>query len=536
MERIVVCAEYNCGNERNCVPFQNIFDGFKNINPFDAELYKYNLNALNKFFEYMSNFMLNCYRNYCDIFERFADQNNFSCCNKLSGDCGKNDNEFILPAGGRDIINYLIRHNMKNNQVQAVMKLNGKLDFDRLKKAVRMSVDAVPVLGCRFVEDDPPYWKRLGNIDEIAFCEMEEIDYASEAVKSFLQSPLDMDNDPMLKVKIIRTSQNDILGVKINQTCCDGTGIKEYIQLLSKIYSSPDQKGGAFIPAPGGDVGYSRGKVFRELAEVFPDIRWNPKPEVKKAMWSFPWIQRGGDSVLFAICRFPKGSINAMYQYGKQKGATLSDLILTAFYRVMFKTSMPRYGVPMDIFLNVDLRNFLPEQKSHDIRNLSGGLITRVPRVMNESFEETLSRVVKQTKKINKRHAAESPAASEESTENVQVTYFNNYYELMSQASEIASQSPNYIGNVCFPGFCDIGDISESLITFGNNIVTDAYIIPPVIRAPGLLLFASRYNGVLTLSVGYSRNSVSQRFIEGLLNKIKYELIKECKCNVIDEG
>ena len=139
---------------------------------------------------------------------------------------------------------------MANFQIQAIMKLDGRLDFDKLSRAVRLSVDAEPVFGCRFVENDPPYWKRLDNIDKIKFCSFEETDNPDEAIQRFLESPLDMDNDPMVKVKLIRSDQYDTLCLKINHACCDGAGTKEYIQLLSEIYSCIDQENDIFIPKP----------------------------------------------------------------------------------------------------------------------------------------------------------------------------------------------------------------------------------------------------------------------------------------------
>lgn len=73
-----------------------------------------------------------------------------------------------------------------------------------------------------------------------------------------------------------------------------------------------------------------------------------------------------------------------------------------------------------------------------------------------------------------------------------------------------------------------MGIISKSLLRFGDNVVTDAYIIPPVVRAPGFLLVASSYNGILTLSAGYYKGAVSRRKIEKLLKRIRDELVKGC--------
>lgn len=537
-------TEFKSSDKEIKYPFGNILEFYKGISVLDATFCKYNLDIFNKFCEDISQNMMNYYENYSKAIEKFADTNKSSLdsinispakahkvcnadTNKSSG--GNNQNSIdILPASGHDICNYLTRYNMANFQIQAIIKLDGRLDFDKLKRAVRLSVDAEPVFGCRFVEDDPPYWKRLDNLDEITFCSLEETDNSDEAVMRFLQSSLNMDNDPKVKIKLIRSEQYDILGVKVNQACCDGTGAKEYIQLLSNIYSCIDQEDGTFIPEPKIGGRKDQDRLFKELGITCPELRWNPLLDIPKTMWTFPWIQRGGDSIRFAVCRLPQGSLESIYQYGKSREATVNDLILTAFYRTMFRISKPVYSVPMDISSTVDLRRYLPDHKTEAIRNLSGGFITSIARIMNESFEGTLSRVVNATKKIKDRRTGVNNAMVEEYVEKTSFTYFHDYFERMSQTSEISAKFPTYIGNVCFPGLSNLGYISKSLIRFGKNVVTDAYIIPPVIRAPGFLLLASSYNGILTMSIGYYKASISQRDMEGLLNIIKNELMRGC--------
>lgn len=523
-------TKFKCCDKKIKVPFGNIPGSYKGISLPDAMFRKYNLNAFSKCCKDIPQNMAN----YHKAFKKFTNANKFSCANKKgsldvlppgrhnirnnytnkSSGVNREDNIDIFPASGHDIFSYLAQHNISNSQIQVIMKLDGSVDFEKLKRAVRLSVDVEPVFGCRFVEDDPPYWKRLDNIDEITFCFLEETNNSDEAVMTFLQSPLDMDNDPNVKVKIIRSEQCDILGVKINHTCCDGAGAKKYVQLLSDIYSRIDQGNDTSIPKPVIINRNGQDRLFKELGVSCPNLRWNPLLENSKTIWAFPWIQRGGKSVCFEVCRLPQGSLESIHQYGKARGATVNDLILTAFYRAMFKISKPPYGVPMDISSTVDLRRYLPGHKAQAVRNLSGEYITGIARTMNESFEGTLSKVMDATKKIN-------------------LTYFHNYLGLIYRTPENTNtaQSPAYISNVCFPELSNLGYISKSLIKFGDNVVTEAYIIPPVIRAPGFLLLASSYNGILTLSTGYYKTSISQRYVEDLLNKIKYELIKGCACD-----
>ena len=156
----------------------------------------------------------------------------------------------IIPADAHDMCNYVAKYHMANFQIQAIMKLDGRLDFDKLVKAVRLSIDSEPVLGCRFIKLGPPYWKPLDNIDNINLCSIEETDHPDEAIQRFLESPLDMDKDPVVKVMLIRSEDFDTLGLKINHACCDAAGAREYILLLSDIYSRISTDEDAFVPKP----------------------------------------------------------------------------------------------------------------------------------------------------------------------------------------------------------------------------------------------------------------------------------------------
>lgn len=48
------------------------------------------------------------------------------------------------------------------NEIHLILKFDGKLDQSRLKKSLRLLIDAEPLLGACFVEHwIKPYWKRL---------------------------------------------------------------------------------------------------------------------------------------------------------------------------------------------------------------------------------------------------------------------------------------------------------------------------------------------------------------------------------------
>lgn len=435
------------------------------------------------------------------------------------------DSSDIMPAFAHDTCNYVAKYGLGNFLIQVVMKLDGRLDFDKLSKAVRLSVETEPVLGCRFIEHDPPYWKRLENIDSSMFCSMEETDNEEKAVRSFLESRLDMNHDPMLKVKLIRSSQNDTLGIKLNHTCCDGAGTKEYVHLLAHIYSCIDNEDSIYVPVPSVRSREDHEKAFKTLGIKHPELD-KSIVESPKTMWAFPWkLGRHKSIPHFAICKLSKGQLETLSKYGKGRGATINDLILTAFYRAMFKMSQPPYGIPMDIGVTVDLRRYLPNQKADAIRNFSGGVVARLPRLSGESFDGTLSRVKSVMNRKKSKNPGYKNATAAERIEKMNFYQFANYIKFISQVSKIQSQNCFY----CTPGLSNLGVLSKSLIKFGENVVTEAYVIPPVIRAPGFLLVASSYNGILTLSVGFYKGSIYTGYFKKLLDKIKNELIEGCK-------
>jgi len=431
----------------------------------------------------------------------------------------------VMPAFAHDYGNYVARYGMGNYQIQAVMKLDDRIDFDKLSAAVRLSVDAEPVLGCRFVEHAPPYWKRLKDIDNIMFCSIEETDNTEEAVRMFLESPLDMDLDPMVKVKLIRSEQCDTIGIKLNHTCCDGAGAKEYIHLLSRIYSDTACKNGAYVPEPSIRDDKDHIKVFKNLGIKHPKLD-NSVVEAPRTAWPFQWKSAGQKNITpFVVCRLPDRMLDSLSKYGKERGAKINDLIVTAFYRAMFKISRPPYRVPMDIGLTIDLRRYLPDNRASAIRNLSGGIVLRIARLKDEPFDGTLARVVSLMNRKKSKNPGYQCATGAEHAEVL------NFYQFLAFAKFISKASDVFLRNCyfCSPGLSNVGIISKTLIKFGDSTVIDAYIIPPVIRMPGIMIVASSYNGKLTFATGYYKGSVRKENLEKLLDGIRRELIEGCK-------
>lgn len=425
----------------------------------------------------------------------------------------------LLPASGHDMYNYVARYGAANFQIQTVMKLDGRLDPEKLKKAVRLSVDTEPVFGCRFVVNNTPYWKRLDDLDKTEFCTFENTGNLDEAIQRYLDSPFSMDYDPMVKLRLISCGPNDALCFKINHTCCDGGGAKEYFQLLSDIYTRMEEDA-AFIPKPRIRNRKDQDRLFSALGIKDPESAWDNGMEIPEMLWTFPWLQGQPDIARVAVCRLPYGYMDAMSRYGKSRGANINDIVFAAFYRALFRISQPPCGVPMHIAMTVDLRRYLPDQKTGAIRNFSGGVDSSLTRVANEPFDRTLVRVVSMLDEIRKGRPGLQSAVGLERVERA------NFHDTIS-VYRPSEKSLTY-GDEFAPVLSNLGFISKTPLKFGRNTVTDAYFVPPAISAPGLLLCVSTYNGVMTFTVSYYESQASRESIDMLLNLIRREIVTGC--------
>lgn len=427
-----------------------------------------------------------------------------------------------LHANGHDIYNYVARFDLANYQIQAILKLDGHLNFNKLAKAVKLSIDAQPVFGCRFVEGETPYWKRIDKIDKKLLCSLEETENPDEAIQRFLDSPLDMDHDLMVKVKLIQSDNYDTVCIKTNHACCDGAGTKEYISLLTEIYSIIDQDFGIFIPKPRKRSRKDQDRLFDGLGISDPEKEWIPGSEITKATWPFQWTQVQSDIIHNVVLSFPEANFGEMHLFAKANNATINDLILTAYYRAMIKATSPKAEEIMEIPITIDLRRYLPDHKTESIRNFSGSEFTRLAVIPDETFSETLARVVPMMNDIKSSRPGLQSAIGLERVEKMTFSETVSYYKLVAQW-------PYYCSDKCSPVLSNLGVMSDNLLKFGKMAVTDAYIVPPTVRAPGLLLMVSTYNGIMTLSAGYYEASMPAGVVEALLHSIKNELTQECR-------
>src|ERR1019366_4634489 len=120
-----------------------------------------------------------------------------------------------------------------DHQVHSVLRFEHCPDSEILKKAVISSIEAIPILGTRYIEGASPRGTSLnpndfGRAFVIARTEVE--------VEEFLGSRVDERLGPQVRVCLLESGPFAV-AFKMNHMVCDAAGFKEYLYFLCKIYS-----------------------------------------------------------------------------------------------------------------------------------------------------------------------------------------------------------------------------------------------------------------------------------------------------------
>jgi NRPS condensation-like uncharacterized protein len=408
----------------------------------------------------------------------------------------------------QDAYNYAASKVFADQQLCMVIKLNGTIDEKMLAKAIRLSLDFEPVLGCRFVENSGyPFWERRGDLDQIKVIPVVEPVSPEMALKAFVNEPIHADVDPLVTAKIFREKDTDTLCIKVNHSACDAGGLKEYVFLLSGLYS---------MLITCGRISIQPNLGRRDQSQIFQhtkDPRTLAMKGFPKPTWTLP--QKTGSEPLHSFIVVSHAQFELIKKYANDKKATVNDVLLTALYRTLFAINDTEEGKPMMVQVAIDLRRYLPEHRAESICNLSGALYVSLERKLDEPFEGTLEKVCTSMNRLKQDYPGLESAAG---LEYLFSQGFAGMEKYMAVSSEIGRKY-----NVTFPLLSNFGVIDA--YRFGELEIVKGHITSPIMYPPGFMLGASTFNGEMTLSIGYCGQENTEQ-VKGFLDMYIEDLPK----------
>jgi NRPS condensation-like uncharacterized protein len=207
-------------------------------------------------------------------------------------------------------------------------------------------------------------------------------------------------------------------------------------------------------------------------------------------------------------------------RYGKERGATLNDLFVTAAYRALASNGGWDRTSALRIAITVDLRRWcLPTTHDPAICNLSSLDCPFLIRNLGRSFDETLANVSALMRRRKKSRPGLAPAL---------------VWHLLAErlaiwgfpASSGSDQPETDPSPPRWPVlFSNEGLLDKSRLRFAEETPVMAHILPPFWELPRLHVCLSGYDGAFTLAAVTPQNgqALVGRFLDALVEELPAE-------------
>lgn len=252
------------------------------------------------------------------------------------------------------------------------MELLGHLDMERLKQAVSLSSGTVPEILCA-------YDFKSGGFAKLGYTAGDAVKYVEEQAASLLRQNLG--SRPQLQIFVTPKREHDLVMVIMSHILADGEGFLQYLYLLAALYNGRRLDSGI--------------QNMRDISPLLENMRvFAPTEQTKHSRHAATPPLRpasGGNQFFCLTSQIPSGSMTVIRQRAKQCGATLNDVFMTAYARVIAsRQNINTVVLPCP----ADLRKFHPAQNALTVANMTGiyrEIAVEIPP--ESSFTATLQQV-----------------------------------------------------------------------------------------------------------------------------------------------
>lgn len=421
------------------------------------------------------------------------------------------NNSNMQKAGVGEKLQYLV-HEQNDNTVRLEVCYPNMLSAEVMGQAVLSVVQGIDVLHSTFlVENGKAFWKENFDVMEkdcFSFVETED-DPEKTADEAMLCQAA-----PEKKVQLFCTLVNgkdkSALALIVSHLCVDGSDAKYLLEKIAEAYN--------LIIAEGSTKKLVLKTGSRSSLQVYEDIKKKDalsafKPAEMKGKSPFPFADTDAGSKHLVKYTLDSELVNKMKRYGKANGATLNDLLLTAFYRAYIDIPGVAIDGPVAITSMMDLRRHRKSGESEGLTNMSGGMPTVLENNIHGSFKETLEEISAQTKK-----AKEDPLAGLYGLPMMHLMgKLVSLDYLMDKMSAAYKESP-------FIGMTNLGNLSGEKLTLSGSSPTVAACGGPLKKKPGMQISVIGTAGTITLSCIGEYTDNDEKAIRSLMEDMVHKL------------
>jgi len=407
-----------------------------------------------------------------------------------------------------------------DNALVVVVQLPAALDVDLLRRAIRAAAVNLPELGGR---PRQAFWRTRWDIDVTPRWAVVEHDDADEATAAEVERelfavPFCLEGELPLRADLVHQPGGDSLLLRVNHLLADGGGAKELVYRIASacrdLAADPHwtprstRRRHAFWRLLGA---WRPWRVPAYLFGLLDDL-WSLRPG--RGM-TVPMAPAVASATRCGRLHVESSRIEAFKARVGSQGATVNDLLVTAFARALDGCFEIKSSRELNLVCTADLRQIVPS--ADEVENLSSIHTLRMGRRPLPPARELLARTVALTRRWKRGHVGYGFAL------------FAVFMAVLTPggmlrrliAHMVQHGPPQRLGPVVFT---NMGRLDPDRLDFGGGPCEHAYILPPIGHPPVLIAAATGCGGAVDVTVAYREPALGSEQVQALLAAVDAEI------------
>ena len=398
-----------------------------------------------------------------------------------------------------DKMHYLFR-DFNDRMVHVELNYDFIPDIEALKTVIICAFEKVPVLHSKFVDTKlSTHWEvKPYDIDDVF-----SVSYpknVQDAVDEFLTQYIAPNADIQMKIALFIKDGKSTLCMVENHMCMDGGDLKYFLQAFCENYSKYVTDGISPIEFRTGSRSYD--DVYSGFSKTEAGVAQRLFKNINaKDNHKFPLTPNNiRDKSFIARKKFSEETLAKLKVKGKELGATINELLLASyFYSVYELAGYPKTDKVM-ISNAIDLRRHMDNVEDKGFTNHTSWMQCAIPERGRDIFE-TVQYVVRSSNKFKK----------DKFMGLYGLPLLNFGYNILPHAASEEIIKIGYSNPLM--AMSNIGILKGADFALAGHEPTDAFMSGAVKYKPFVLLTATTYKNVITLSMCVRGNEEDKKIV-----------------------
>ena len=409
-----------------------------------------------------------------------------------------------------DKMHYLFR-DFNDRMVHVELRYDFEIDVEALKTVLICFFEKAPVLHSRFVDNHlSTHWEVMPYSIEDVVTVLYPDDLDS-AVDEFLTQYIPPESSLQMKVAVFFKDGTTTICIVENHMCMDGGDLKYFIKALCKNYNSYVNEHKSPIELRTGSRAYE--EVYSSFSPTETRMAKNLYKNVcAKDDHTFPLTHNNiSDKSFIARRKIDEERFMKIKAVGKKHGATINDMLVAAYFYSLYELAGYNPYDSVTISCAIDLRRHIKDTEDLGITNHTAFMQCNIPERGRDIFQ-TLNYVVRSVNKFKN-------------------DKFMGLYGLpllkfgYSILPHTASEEVIKIGySNPLLAMSNIGILEADKLAISGHEPTDAFMTGAVKYKPYVLLSATSYKNVVTLSMCVRGNEQDEKIVSDFFDLMEKNL------------